>query len=157
MTMRLASAYRRPILAIIAAAWTVSLALPAVSAGGRTFDGLELLLRGWEGFSRGVPAWIANPLFFAALAAAFARRDVPAAVLAALAVALGATSFMTEELLRRGTAFVPPIELRTGFYVWFAALLALCLHALTNALHTRRARAVDGRCRSSAPSGTSRD
>jgi|SRR5690606_37988064 len=155
--MRFADAYRRPILALIAVLWAVSLALPAVAAGGRTFAGLDLLMRGWEGLSRGVPAWLANPLFLAALAAASVKRDVAAAVLAALAVALGATSFMTDELLRRGTAFVPAIELRIGFYVWLFALLALCLHALTNALHTRRERAEDGRRRSSTPSGTSRD
>jgi len=144
-------------LAVIAVLWAASLALPAVAAGGRTFDGFELLLRGWEGLSRGVPAWIANPLFVAALAAAAVKRDTAAAVLAALAVALGATSFMTEDLLRRGTAFVPSIELRVGFYVWLAALLALCLHSLTNAHRARRERAADECRRSPAPSGTSRD
>ena len=155
--MRFAYAYRRPILVLVASLWLASLMMPALAAGGRTFDGLDILLRGWEGLSRGVPSWLANPLFVAAFAAALAKRVVAAALLATSSVALGATSFMTGELLARSNAFVPEIELRAGFYVWLAALIALCLHALTSAFVALRTRTRNERRRSSAPSGTSRD
>lgn len=127
-------------LALIVAAWGASLALPGLTAGGRTYDGLEVLLRGWEGISRGVYAWIANPLFAAALVAASVKRDRAALTIAAIAVVIGATSFITDELLLRRMSGVPPIELRIGFYVWLGAMLALCLHALTHVLRERRHR-----------------
>jgi len=149
--------YRRPILALVALLWLSSLVLPAVAAGGRTFDGLDVLLRGWEGLSRGVPSWLANPFFVAAFVAALAKRVVVAALLATLSVALGVTSFAAGDLLARSNAFAPEIELRAGFYVWLAALIALCLHALTGALVVFRTRTRNERRRSSIPSGTSRD
>lgn len=144
-------------LAAIAIVWTGSLFLPAIEAGGRVFDGLEVLLRGWEGMPRGVLAWLANPLFVAALAVAAAKRNVIALVLSAASFVLGASSLMTEDMLRyRGTS-VPPIEMRAGFYVWLAAMLALCLHSLTNVLRARRGRRADGGGRRATDPGTSRD
>jgi hypothetical protein len=128
----------------IAAVWAASFALPAVEAAGRVFDGLDLLLRGWEGAPRGVYAWFANPLFVVALAAAFWKRDVAAAVIAGLAAVLGATSFFTEDLLRRSMSSVPPIQLKIGFYVWLAALVALSLRSLARVLKQRGSLADGG-------------
>ncbi|HEU4619167.1 MAG TPA: hypothetical protein VFV10_14100 [Gammaproteobacteria bacterium] len=112
-------------LCAFALLWGVSLALPAVRVrGGPVFDGADLLLRGWQGAARGILAWYANPLFAAALALAALRRDVAAAVLSLLALALALTSFALEPLLELGMASVPDIGFLPGLYVWLSALAA---------------------------------
>lgn len=113
----------------IALVWLLSLALPAVDVrGGPTFSGLDLLLRGWEGASRGVFAWFANPLFIVGLVLALARRERAGLVVSALALVLGLSSFAAEAVLRRVQP-VPDLTLLAGFYVWLAALAALGLRA----------------------------
>ena len=127
-------------LAVIAAAWAASLALPGFTAGGRTYAGYEVLVRGWEGVSRGIYAWLANPLFIAAFVAALVKQHRAAAVLAACALVIGATTFLTEDLLRQRMSGVPPITLGSGFYLWLGAILALCGDALIRVLRQRRRR-----------------
>lgn len=146
-----------PLLLAIALLWTGSLALPALAAGGRFFTGFELLLDGWQGMSRGVYAWLANPLFVAALACALLAREVLAALLSTLAAALGGSSVFVESALRARMASVPEIDLRIGFYLWMIALAALCLRALTCVLLSRRRAAAERGPRHSAYSGKSRD
>jgi len=128
-----------PLLLGIALVWAASLALPALAAGGRVFVGLEMLLDGWQGLERGVYAWLANPLFVAALVCALLARNVIAAGLSIAALVLGGTSIFVESALRERMTSVPEIELRVGFYLWMVALAALCLRTLTRAV------ASDGR------------
>lgn len=131
--------------AAIALVWMLSLALPAIEvSGGPTLSGFELLLRGWEGASRGVFAWFANPLFIGALALTLARRDGAAGVVSTLALALGLTSFATEAVIGRVQP-VPELTLLAGFYVWLAALAALCAFCLRAWLAVRRFRHVSDR------------
>ncbi|HEX6992547.1 MAG TPA: hypothetical protein VF339_00205 [Gammaproteobacteria bacterium] len=128
-----------PLLSAIALLFAASLACPALSAGGREFSGLDLLLDGWQGLTRGVYAWLANPLFAAALACAFLARDVAAAALSAAAALVGGTSVFVESALRDSMASVPAIELDVGFALWIVAFAALCLRSLTRAFARRRA------------------
>lgn len=121
-------------LAAFALLWTVSLALPALEArNGPMLDGADLLLRGWQGVSRGIVAWYANPLFIAALAASALGRRVAAAVLALLALALALTSFALEPVLRMSMNRVPEFTLLGGVYVWLAALLGLAFFTCATA------------------------
>jgi len=127
-----------PLLVAIAVLFAASLALPALAAGGREFSGLELLLDGWQGLFRGVYAWLANPLFVAALVCAFLVRDVAAAALSASALLIGGTSVFVESALRARMTSVPEIELGVGFALWMVAFAALCLRSLTRVLVSRR-------------------
>jgi len=146
-----------PLLLAIALLWAGSLALPALAAGGRVFTGFELLMDGWQGLSRGVYAWLANPLFAAALACAVLAREALAALFSTLAAALGGSSVFVESALRERMASVPEIDLRIGFYLWMIALVALCLRALTCAVVSRRRVPAKSGPRHSAYSGKSRD
>jgi hypothetical protein len=131
------------LLAAVALLWAASLALPALRAqGGPTFDGADLLLRGWRGASRGILAWYANPLFVGALVLAALRRDGACAPLALLALVLALTTFALEPLLRLRMRSVPDVVFLSGVYVWLAALLAL---AVGSSLALYR-----GRCRQAA-------
>ena len=116
----------RAVLAAIVAAWAVSLLLPAIAAaGGPRLSGLDLLLQGWQGTSRGVYAWLANPLFAAAVAAKAAGFERTAFGCAGSAVLLGLTSFVAEDILRERMPSVPELTFLVGFWLWGAALLAL--------------------------------
>src|SRR5690606_15891527 len=137
--------------------WVASLALPALAAGGRVFTGWEMLVDGWQGLSRGVYAWLANPLFIAASIAALAARHVAAGALSAAALLVGATSAFVESALRARMSSVPEIELRLGFYLWMLAFAAPCLHSLTRALSARRRARSKQPARHSTDSVRSRD
>lgn len=143
-----------PIPLAAALAWTLSLVLPALAAGGRGFTGFELLVQGWQGVSRGVFAWFANPLFVLAFIFALLARHAIAAALAAAAMLVGGTSAFVESALRERMTSVPEIDLRVGFYVWMLALTVLCLHSLTRALSSRSPEHGPGR---QSDSGKSRD
>jgi hypothetical protein len=120
------AARHRAALALIVIAWAVSLLLPALTVrGGPTLSGFDLLTQGWQGVSRGVLAWYANPLFAVAVLAAAANRARAAGVAAGVAVVLALTSFAAEDMLGRQMPSVPDLELRAGFFVWAAALIAM--------------------------------
>lgn len=147
----------RPIPLAIGLLWAASLALPALAAGGRSFTGFELLLQGWQGASRGVYAWFANPLFIAALVCALFARDAAAAGLAGIAALLGGTSVFAESALRDRMSTVPDIELHVGFYLWMVALVALGLRSLTRMRSSHGGNHQNRIARHSADSGRSRD
>jgi hypothetical protein len=121
---------QRALLAVAVLAWLAALALPAMGAGGRTFDGLEVLERGWEGSSRAVLAWYANPLFVLAAVFGLSRYRRSAVAVAFAAFALALSSFATNELAALTGAAVPQVTLYAGFYVWLAAYAALCAWAV---------------------------
>src|SRR5262249_11095543 len=58
-----------------------------------TMLGLRALVVGWSGIFAGVYAWYANPFWLASMTLLFFRRSIPATILAAIAVALAATTF----------------------------------------------------------------
>jgi hypothetical protein len=135
-------------LAVFALLWTASLALPALRVrSGPMLDGVDLLLRGWQGVSRGVVAWYANPLFIAALATAALGRSIAAAVLALLALALALTSFVLEPVLRMSMNRVPEVTLLGGVYVWLAAMLGLAFFTCAMAYrgHSRHGPKLDNK------------
>lgn len=102
--------------------------MPALSVeGGPTLSGADLLLQGWQGMSRGVYAWLANPLFAVAFVAAWVSRRRMALVAAGASVLLALSSFAAEQQLLRQMDTVPELSLLPGFYVWLAALLVLFL------------------------------
>jgi hypothetical protein len=116
----------------IVAIWFASLALPAVGIrGGPTLTGLELLMQGWQGASRSVFAWYANPLFALALVLSLLRRRRAAGVVAGVCVVLALTSFAAEDLLRARMQSVPDIALRSGFFLWAGALIAFFVWSWT--------------------------
>lgn len=115
---------------ICAALWAASLTLPAVeAAGGPTLDGLDMLRRGWQALSSGVPSWYANPAFLLASVAALLGSSKPAAVLAGVSLVLALTTFAAPELAARSGRSVPDVCWRIGFYLWLAAQLGLLLSA----------------------------
>jgi hypothetical protein len=148
---------RWPITLAIALLWAASLVLPALTAGGRSFTGFELLLDGWQGATRGVYAWFANPMFVIALACALLGRDVLAAVSSALAALLGASSLFVEALLGERMTSVPDIDMRVGFYVWMVALATLCLRSLTRVRSSQRRAHENSEARHATKSRRSRD
>ncbi|HEX7080953.1 MAG TPA: hypothetical protein VF329_08070 [Gammaproteobacteria bacterium] len=149
-----ASSLRFGALAAVALAWAASLALPAIEVrGGPTLDGLDVLVRGWQALPRGMPAWLANPLFAAALAAAALRRARVAAGASAAALLFALSTFATDVLLRGGQQ-APDFMLRAGFYLWLAAVAVLCVCAWLDALGCTR---PEARRRISTTSRMSRD
>jgi hypothetical protein len=113
-------------LTCIAAAWVVSLLMPAITArGAPPFSGFDLLLQGWQGTSRGVFAWYANPLFILAVSLGAMNRLRLAGAASGIAMVLGLTSFAVEAALRSSMETVPPITLRAGFYLWLCTLVAM--------------------------------
>ena len=115
---------------VIVAVWTASLPLPALAVrGGPTLTGWDLLLQGWQGASRGVYAWYANPLFTIAVVAALANRPRAALVSSGFSILLALTTLVTEDVLLRSMESVPELSLLAGFYVWLAALLAAFIFA----------------------------
>src|SRR5690606_41605813 len=110
--------------------WAASLALPALAAGGRAFTGWEMLVDGWQGLSRGVYAWLANPLFIAASIAALAARHVAAGAPSPPALLLGAARPVVELGLRARMCSVPGGTLRLGVFLYLRALPARCFFPL---------------------------
>jgi len=93
--------------------------------------GLRALTVGWSGIFAGVYAWYANPFWFGSMLLLFFRRSIPGAILAAIAVALAATTFgmVGRELpgdegnVTRTTV----IRLLPGCYVWMSSIAVLLL------------------------------
>lgn len=113
------------LLGTSAAAWVLSLLLPAVAVGGGPIlTGFDLLIDGWQGVERGVVAWLANPVFGAAVVLAACGRTRGACALFALSLLLALTSFAAEPILLAQSQAVPDFSFRGGFYVWLAALVA---------------------------------
>jgi hypothetical protein len=126
-------------LGAVALLWAAALALPALRIrGGPVLDGADLLLRGWQGASRGIFAWYANPLFAAALGLAALGRDGAAALLSLLALGLALSSLALEPLLRLRMSSVPEIDFSAGLYVWLAAIFVLALRSSLWAYRGRR-------------------
>ncbi|HEY8520281.1 MAG TPA: hypothetical protein VIN61_09385 [Gammaproteobacteria bacterium] len=108
--------------------WAASLALPAVqiASSGQTYAGLDLLLGGFRAARAHVYAWYANPLFVVAALLGAAGMARAAGVLSAVALLLGLSSFFAADTARAAGMAVPQLDWRVGFYVWLAALAALC-------------------------------
>jgi len=121
---------QRLLLAAAVLAWLAALKLPAIGAGGMTFDGFAVLERGWEGASRAVLAWYANPLFVIAIVLGLQRYRRTAVVAAFAALMLALSSFATNELAALTGRTVPDVTLLAGFYVWLAAHALLCAWAV---------------------------
>lgn len=117
----------------IVAAWGLSLALPALAVrGGPTLSGFDLLIQGWQGASRGIVAWFANPAFVLAVAASAVRLHGTAGVLSGVSLVLALTSFAVADVASLRLSSVPDVELRVGFFLWLASLLALFLSSWTS-------------------------
>ena len=100
--------------------------MPAITArGAPPFSGFDLLVQGWQGASRGVFAWYANPLFVLAVVLGAMNRLRLAGAASGIAMVLGLTSFAMEAALRNSMEAVPPMTLRAGFYLWLCALAAM--------------------------------
>jgi hypothetical protein len=127
------------VLAIVAVLYAASLLMPALRvAGGPVMNGAELLVRGWEGITRGVLAWYANPAFAVAFALTWLRRDRAAAAVSALALLLAATTAAVEATLALQMSRVPALVLLPGFYVWLAAVVVLFVWSSLRAYLPRR-------------------
>lgn len=124
---------QRLLLVAAVLVWLAALLLPALRAGGMTLDGFAVLERGWEGASRAVLAWYANPLFVIAIVLGLQRYRRSAVVVAFAALALALSSFATNELAALTGESVPNVTLLAGFYVWLAAYVVLCAWAVVSA------------------------
>lgn len=123
----------RLLLAAAVLAWLAALPLPAIGVSGMTLDGFDVLERGWEGATRAVVAWYANPLFVITIVLGLQRYRRSAVVVAFAALALALSSFATNELAALVGQSVPDVTLLAGFYVWLAAYVALCAWAVVSA------------------------
>jgi len=124
---------QRLLLAAAVLAWLAALLLPAISVPGMTLDGFDVLERGWEGATRAVLAWYANPLFVIAIVLGLQRHHRSAVFVAFAALALALSSFATNELAALTGRSVPDVTLLAGFYVWLAAYAALCAWTVVSA------------------------
>lgn len=124
---------QRLLLAAAVLAWLAALKLPAISAGGMTFDGFAVLERGWEGARRAVLAWYANPLFVIAIVLGLQRYRRAAVAVAFAALALAVSSFAANELAALAGSSIPDVTLLAGFYVWLGAYVALCAWTVLSA------------------------
>jgi hypothetical protein len=111
--------------------YTTSLFFPALHGGGTSLNGTALLLFGWVQTLTGqCIAWLANPIYFAALIFFILSRFKMAAGMSFLACLVALDTF-------RATRF-PPNEaydvaieaIGTAFYVWMASFILLGLASL---------------------------
>lgn len=123
-------ATRTAAFAVAVVAWAAALALPALGAGGLVLDGLDVLLRGWEGLSRAVLAWYANPCFVLAAILGWSRFRRGAVAAAGAALALALSSFATNALAAFTGSAVPDVTLHAGFWVWLGAHVVLLAWAV---------------------------
>lgn len=129
-------------LVAVAVVWAASLVLPAVeiASSGRAYAGFELLLGGFRAARAGVYAWYANPLFVIAVLLGAAGRARAAGVISSVALLLGLTSLYAADAARAAGMTVPQLSWRIGFYVWLAALAALCTWSWAYVAWDRRTR-----------------
>ena len=115
--------------------YVIACIAPAMVFDKETWNGLQVLVLGWQGIFLGQFAWYANPFWFLSLVLAFFRRWIltcGAAVLALL-IALDALSFVNTRV-PLDEAFVNTMVFQSyhmGFYFWLASLAWVGLGALT--------------------------
>ena len=108
--------------------YAISLALPGLHLRDYPpVEGYRILLTGWYGLMVLQVAWLANPLFAAAVIAAIRHRPRLAAGLAAAAFGIGLLSFTATNWIAHH-AYME--RLGAGFYVWMAAFLVLATTSL---------------------------
>ncbi len=135
------STYCAGIVLLTGVLYAASCFLPATtitSVGDGPDVGLLHLLLGWASGLRGLPAWSANFVLWAAAAYLEAGRFRAAAVLGVAAALLGLTTLTS---FKADTKYA-------GYYVWQSSQIAFAIGAIVAACWFRRTRACAG-CRQS--------
>lgn len=121
--------------------YVIACITPAMVFDKETWNGLQVLVIGWQGIFLGQFAWYANPFWALSLLLAFFRRwflTVAASVMAFL-IALDALSFVNTRV-PLDEAFVNTMVFQSyhvGFYFWLASLAWAGLGAIVVWLVTR--------------------
>ncbi len=141
---------RRIALAIVLVVYLVSFWLPVFDNRSASHNhmsikprdlvmGIDALLLSFLFFV--FPAWIASPLFWAAMVLFAFRKDILAAVFASIAVVAG-ISYL---LLLRDASIVHEQRYLYGYYVWLCDMaamagIAIVSHLVANGKHLKRRR-----------------
>jgi hypothetical protein len=135
-TLGLAEMSAKYIYLVALLLYAISLTMPAfvIHADGPLDEvryGYEILFLGWLGLFIGQMAWYANLLLPAILLAIHFRRPQAAAVLTAIAIAVGLQALLVDRLPRNeaGVNDLVVDHLGSGFYLWefsFMLIFAYC-------------------------------
>jgi hypothetical protein len=99
-----------------------SLLLPALEFEKRTpVSGVVVLAYGWLGAVTMNLAWLANPMYVAALVSIATKRNVAAGICSAVSLCLGLMSFSAKEWWFDESGGVPITGLGIAFYLWMAS------------------------------------
>jgi hypothetical protein len=121
--------YILPFLAI--ATYITSLFFPALLGGGTSLDGTTLLLFGWVQTLDGqCIAWLANPIFFAALAFYILKQFKFAAGLSFIAILVALDTFRATKFPPNEAYEVAIDSVGLAFYVWMTSFILLLLVSL---------------------------
>lgn len=108
--------------------YVVSLFFPGLQGGGTSLYGSTLLLFGWAQTLNGeCIAWLANPIFFAAITLFILSRFKMAAGLSFLACIVALDTFRATRFPPNEAYTVTIDEIGSAFYIWMASFIVLGL------------------------------
>ena len=121
----------RGVVIFAAVLFGISLLLPAIDGPGfPALSGLDVLRQGASGWSSGVVAWYANPLFVVVLLALWFARFRLALMLGLVASLLAVSSFTAGFAAEATGRSVPAFSYQIGFWLWLLAFDTAVLAAL---------------------------
>ena len=91
--------------------------------------GITTLLWGWWGLVKGDLPWLANPIYFGALALAWKKKYLLAMAMSAVAISLGLRSLQVKEWFFNEAGGTPIAALGIGFHFWIASFGILFIGA----------------------------
>lgn len=119
------------LLFLAIATYITSLFFPALHGGGTSLDGTTLLLFGWVQTLTGqCVAWLANPIYFAAIAFYILKKFKKAAGLSFLAFLVALDTFRATRFPPNEAYDVPIDAIGTAFYIWVTSIVILGLASL---------------------------
>jgi hypothetical protein len=102
--------------------WAASLLLPAAQINGSMLvPGHRAFTIGVDAIRAGILGWLANPFALGAMVAGVVHRLRTAVILAAIACALGASSFLAPAMARADGVPISDVEFKVGFFLWLTA------------------------------------
>lgn len=91
--------------------------------------GITTLMWGWWGLVKGDLPWLANPIYFGALALAWKEKYLLTMAMSAVALSLGLRSLQVKEWFFNEAGGTPIAALGIGFRFWIASFAVLLVGA----------------------------
>lgn len=111
--------------------YITSLCFPALHGGGTSLDGVTLLLFGWvQILNAQCIAWLANPIYFAALTFFILSRFKIAAGLSFFGCLVALDTFRATRFPPNEAYDVPIEAIGIAFYIWVTSIIFLGLASL---------------------------